>query len=319
MNGTATQDQRAPMPALAEVALQFALVFGAALAYFAVRGVTEGGVPEAVAHGFDLYAWERSLGIDVELWLQSLVLRHHWIVTLGNWVYIWGHWPVIAASLFWLHHGHRREYRRLRNGLFLSGAIGLVIFALYPVAPPRLVPLGIVDTVTDFSTSYRLLQPPALVNKYAALPSLHAGWNAIVGVVVFQLVRHPLARAAALTLPVLMSLAVVVTGNHYVLDVAAGIAVATTGLALASIIERRRPTSGAAPGPRPVALGPQLGQQAEVVEDHAVHAARRQPVDRGPVGRAPGPDRRCATAQSEHRRRIGDEALVHDHATRAHP
>lgn len=277
------------MPSWVEVLLQFALVFGAALLYFAVRGLTEGGVGTAVNHGVDLFAFERRLGLDLEAGVQALVLDHRWIVTLANWVYIWGHWPVIGVALWWLHRRHHGPYLVLRNALFVSGAIGLVIFALYPVAPPRLTPLSIVDTVTSYSTSYRVLQPPALVNKYAALPSLHAGWNVIVGIVLFGLVRNPLGRAAAVILPVLMCLAVVATGNHYVVDVVAGVALALVGLWLSSALFGERAHWSVARGP---SLSPQRTDQRQVVEDHAVDARRRETVDAGAVRGAPRPHER---------------------------
>lgn len=275
-----------------EVALQFALVTGAALLYFAVRGITEGGVARAVAHSLDLFDLERHLGLDLEAGAQTLVLDHRWLVTLANWVYIWGHWPVIGVSLFWLHHRHRGAYRVLRNGLFVSGAIGLVIFAVYPVAPPRLAPLSIVDTVTSYSTSYRVLQPPALVNKYAALPSLHAGWNVIVGIVVFRMVRNPFGRVVAVLLPTLMCLAVVATGNHYVVDVLVGLAVALVGLGLADMafgdLGRRSATGGEA-------LVDEHPDQLEIVEDQAVDADGDEPVDGRPIARTPRPHE-CSAA-----------------------
>ena len=91
--------------------------------------------------------------------------------------------------------GHRRHddvarlapparFLRLRNAMMVSGAIGLIVFASYPVAPPRLRGLGLVDTVTSSSTAYRVLQPPAFVNQYAAMPSLHSGWDLLVGIAI---------------------------------------------------------------------------------------------------------------------------------------
>ncbi len=66
----------------------------------------------------------------------------------------------------------------------ISGAVGMVIFATCPVAPPRMVDAGLVDTVTEHSSAYRLLEPPALVNQYAAMPSLPAGWDLLVGIAI---------------------------------------------------------------------------------------------------------------------------------------
>jgi len=220
------------------IATQFALVFAAALAYFGVRGLTEGSEATAVSHAQGLLSMERWLNVDIEAGLQSLVIDHRWIVTLANWAYIWGHWPVITATLVWLYRKHRPDYFLLRNAMFISGAIGLVIFALLPVAPPRLLPSGYVDTVTNLSTSYRVLQPPQLINEFAAVPSLHVGWNLLVGVMIFRAAKHTRLRYLAIASPVLMATAVVLTANHYITDVVVGMAVALTGLAIAFASQR---------------------------------------------------------------------------------
>jgi hypothetical protein len=232
---------------IAEPVAQLLLMLAAALTYFGVRGITETGRDTAVAHAHNVVTFERHFGFDVEAWLQARTVDHHAIVTLVNWIYIWGHWPVIIATLVWLHREHRDTYRLLRNAMFISGAIGLVVFATYPVAPPRLAELGFVDTVTEHSNSYRVLQPPALVNKYAALPSLHVGWNFLVGVIVSDRVSRRWLRRIALLSPLLMYTAVVLTGNHYIIDGIVGTAVAAIGLALArrlgrSQIEAPRPS-----------------------------------------------------------------------------
>jgi len=215
-----------------ELARQVAVVGLAVLLYFGVRGLTQADVETAVANGFDVLAFERRLGLDHEHWAQGLIVGRPRLTMVWNWIYIWGHWPVIAGTLLWLHRSDRRAYLVLRNALCLSGAIGLVIFARYAVAPPRLMPLGLVDTVTEQSTSYRVLQPPALVNRYAAVPSLHVGWNLLIGVALWRACRRRLIRAVAVAGPVLMAIAVVVTANHYVVDGIAGAAVALTGWAL---------------------------------------------------------------------------------------
>lgn len=221
-----------------EVARQFVLISGAALIYFGVRGLTEGNVHEAVERGRAILEAEAAIGLDIEAGVQTLFGATRVLTTLANWVYIWLHWPVIIVTLFWLHHRHRRDYYLLRNAMFVSGAIGLVIFALWPVAPPRLVGLGFVDTVTDLSTSYRVLQPPALVNRYAAVPSLHVGWNVLVGVTLWRVSSNRAVRVFAVASPLLMAVAVVATANHYVLDGCVGTAVALVGLWGAHRIER---------------------------------------------------------------------------------
>jgi hypothetical protein len=212
---------------------QAVVVVAAVLAYFGVRGLTQSDAATAEANARDVVALERALGLDVEASLQEAIVHQDTIVTLANWVYIYGHWPVVALSLGVLFATAPDRFRLLRNAMFASGAIGLVIFALYPVAPPRFGVLDVLDTVTDRSSSYRTLQPPGLINRYAAVPSLHFGWNLLVGIVLWRTTRNPAVRAFALAMPVLMAWAVVVTGNHYVVDVIAGGLVALAGLAIA--------------------------------------------------------------------------------------
>ncbi len=70
------------------------------------------------------------------------------------------------------------------------------------------------------------------MNKYAAMPSLHAGWNLLAGIAIYRASRRSALRAISLAGPVSMTLAVVLTANHYVLDVVVGEMVALIGLFL---------------------------------------------------------------------------------------
>lgn len=212
---------------------QTMLIALAVFAYFAVRALTETDHAAAVHNAERLLSLQGVVAMNVEDRVQAWIIDHDRIVTLTNWIYIYGHWPVIVITLAWLYWRARPHFRILRNAMFISGAIGLIIFALYPVAPPRLGVLDMVDTVAERSTSYRTLQPPGIINRYAALPSLHVGWNLLVGIVLFQAVRHPAVRAVAVAMPILMAFAVVATANHYMIDVLAGAMVALAGLAVA--------------------------------------------------------------------------------------
>ena len=124
--------------------------------------------------------------------------------------------------MVWLVWRHRDAFRRLRDGMLVSGFLGMMVFVSYPVAPPRLFDLGLVDTVTESSEAYRYLQPPAFVNQYAAMPSLHAGWDLLVGLAILGAAATVGFKAVGVLMPVLMMWAVVATANHYVLDVVAG-------------------------------------------------------------------------------------------------
>lgn len=228
------------------------LVLAGVVVYFGVRGITVTDAQEALDHALHLVALEQSLGLYVEPSLQALVLGSDSIVAVMNWIYIWGHWPVITVVLLWLFFAHPDGYRRTRNAMLISGGVGLVIFAAFPVAPPRLADLGFIDTITEQSTAYRVLQPPAFVNQYAAMPSLHVGWDLLMGLAVYTYAQHRLLRAAGLALPVLMVSSVVLTANHYIIDAAGGAALVVASMLVARRIERRRDRRA---GPATVADG----------------------------------------------------------------
>ncbi len=213
----------------------------AALLYFIVRGLMHSQAAVAFNNADTLIALEQRLGLYHEPAMQGWITGSAWLTDLANRVYIFGHWPVIIATMLWLVFRHPAAFARYRSALLLSGAIGLVFFVLMPMAPPRfLVDYGFVDTVTQHSNAYRVLQPPSLTNPYAAMPSLHVGWNLLMGIAIVSQARHWLWRGFGMLMPLAMWLATVVTANHYLLDGLVGSVVALTGLVLAIAIERRR-------------------------------------------------------------------------------
>ncbi|MGH8866605.1 MAG: phosphatase PAP2 family protein [Actinomycetes bacterium] len=227
------------------------IVLGAVALYFGGRGITESARGPAVDHARGLVALEERTGLDWESWLQGLADGSHLAVDTMNWIYIWGHWPVIVATLLWLVLRHPDVYRRTRNAMVVSGAIGMVLFVAYPVAPPRLVPgLGLTDTVTEQSHAYRVLQPPGFTNQYAAFPSLHFGWDLLIGLAIAAAATHWLLRLVGYLLPALMALAVVATANHFVIDVLAGGLLALVGLVVAHRLEARKRPDGLVPTAR---------------------------------------------------------------------
>ena len=183
---------------------------------------------------------EQALGIAWEHGAQSVVLPHVLLLTLVNWLYIWGHWPVILVVAAWLYTSRRPAYVRLRNAMFLSGAVGFAFFAFLPVLPPRLLDPAFVDTVVERSHAYRALQPPSLTNEYAAMPSLHFGWNLLVGIALFSATRSLLLRALAVATPALMAFSVVATANHFVLDVVAGALLVLAAAGALALVGRLR-------------------------------------------------------------------------------
>jgi hypothetical protein len=250
------------------------LVAAGFLVYFGVRAVTQGSHVEAAEHARTLVSVERALGIYWEPSIQAAVTSHQALVTLANWVYIWGHWPLIAAVAVWLFTRHPEAFRRTRTAFFVSGAIGMVFFILFPAAPPRLLDDGFMDTVARYSHAYRALQPPSLVNRYAAFPSLHFGWDLLIGLALVANARSIAARALGVAMPVAMAIAVVMTANHWIIDVAAGAAIALLGLAIATRLTSDRPLT--------VGWGPPRNAAYTAIRGHPGRPQPRAP------GRVPG-------------------------------
>jgi membrane-associated phospholipid phosphatase len=223
---------------------QIALVGIAFLIYFGVRGLTAGDVAQAEANARSLVRVERAVGLAWEESLQAAIDGSTLLVNVANWVYIWGHLPLLAITAFWLYFRRTDRFLLFRDAVFISGLVGMVIFATFPMAPPRLGILEVLDTVTERSSSYRTLQPPALTNKYAAFPSLHFGWNLLLGMIMAVDARHIVVKLLWAATPVAMAFAVVATANHYVLDVVFGALVALLGYGAAIVLRRRNPGKG---------------------------------------------------------------------------
>jgi hypothetical protein len=251
-------------------------VFAAAyLTYFGVRAITQGDVGRAVGNALDLVRVERTLELDWESALQGVVVGEHALVDVANGMYIWGHWPLLIVGGVLLYHLGRREYRRLRNVVLISGGLGLLVFALFPVAPPRLAGIGLQDTITLHAGAYRSALPPALVNEYAAMPSFHAGWNLMLWIELFRASHNPLVRGFAVVMPATMAFAVIATANHYVLDVVGGAGAVLASFGLVTWLEVR--------------------ERRRTRLDRDVHTVRRGPPRRQRPGH-PAPRRSARTA-----------------------
>ena len=194
----------------------------AALAYFGVRYITQGTTDAAIANANRLLHIESLFALDFEAGIQSWALARSSIATAANAIYMWLHWPVIIGALIVAYKKWPHSFLRLRNAMIISGLVGLIIFAAFPVAPPRLLADGVfVDTITNNASTYRSLQSPSLVNEYAAVPSFHVGWNILL-VMALRPYLPRILRALAWISPILMTAAVVITANHYIVDAVIG-------------------------------------------------------------------------------------------------
>lgn len=215
----------------ATVAREVVLVAVAALLYSLVRGLTDDRVELAYANAERVMSLESDLGIFVEPEVQGAIVGSPLAVDLANAIYI-AYWPIVIGVAVWLLFARRAMFALYRNALLISGLFGLAIFAAFPLAPPRFAG-GFVDTIAAESAGYRSFNASALVNEYAAMPSMHFGWVLLVGIAISTLAANRVVRAAGVVLPLLMLGSIVVTGNHYLLDAVVGGVIVLAGLGLA--------------------------------------------------------------------------------------
>ncbi|HET8750937.1 MAG TPA: phosphatase PAP2 family protein [Gaiellaceae bacterium] len=216
------------------------LLAGLYLAGELARGIARGGEPTAEAHAETIVRLERSLHVFEEATIQQAA-RHVDLSAFLGYAYVSVHLAGTAAVLVWVYRRRRQAYTRLRNTLVLASALGVVGYAVFPTAPPRLAGLGIADTVSA-ATSVNLDSAfvSSLYNPYAAVPSMHIGFSLIVGLAVVRLARRPLWRVAGAAYPVLVLFVIVATGNHFFFDAAAGAAVAVIALVGITLAPRLR-------------------------------------------------------------------------------
>ena len=211
------------------------------VAYTAARWVFTGDVSQAQAHAQWVMAREREFGLAIEASVQHMVGAGLLTWFLSN-VYLAAQLVVLPVSLVWLYRGHRQVYRALRNTILATWLIAVPIYAIFPVAPPRLADAGIVDTVSEQAGFALTGHSTLFYNPLAAVPSLHVGFAFAIGIASAGVVRAPWARALTLAWGPLVSLAVVATGNHYLFDIAAGLIVTAVGYVTTRPIGRRPPS-----------------------------------------------------------------------------
>ncbi len=206
--------------------------------YQFVRGAVHGKADAAFDNAAYVIRIEQRLGIFHEASLQQWILPRAWIVDFFNYLYIWGHLPVIIAVALWLYTRHRDNYALFRNAFLISGLIALIGFTTIPLAPPRFMPeFGFKDTIIN-AQSYYAFQNPKIVNQYAAMPSLHFGWDLLIAIAIGYNVRGWWLRLLAVFMPFVMLAGIVLTANHYFLDAAAGALVSLAGLGIAVMLRR---------------------------------------------------------------------------------
>ncbi len=227
-------DYAALPPLRIEVLLLTALYAG----YAAARTLVDQAPAQALRNGRAVLHVERLLGLDVERAAIDWLVQWTWLSVSASYAYAALHYVITLAVLVWLYVRHPPHYRLARSVLVATTSLALICYWALPTAPPRLLSDEYVDVLAATApwgwwgaaaSAPRGLA--SLTNQYAALPSMHVGWALWAGAAVALLAPRQPVRLVAAGYPLLVSVVVVVTGNHYVLDAVAGaVAVCVTAL-----------------------------------------------------------------------------------------
>jgi hypothetical protein len=206
--------------------------------YDAITNLAPLRLHAALTHAEGLLSVERSLHIDPELALDRWLAHHHTLALIASDYYDNAHFVVTLGLLGWLWCQRADLYRRLRTSLVLVNLLGFIVFWRYPVAPPRMLASDGFKDVVASTHAFGGWHTGALAshaNQVAAMPSLHIAWAVWCALAVWQIAERLWVRWLGVLYACLTTLAVLATGNHFVLDVVGGLgAMALAALAAAA-------------------------------------------------------------------------------------
>jgi len=227
---------------------ELAMFVGAYVLYNAGRWVTAGEIGPATDNAHWIWRAEQTLGVAVEHTVQN-GLQGGVSMWLLSHVYLAAQLVVLPGALVYLYRRAPAMYRRLRGTVLATWMLSIPIYAAFPVAPPRLAGLGFADSVSAHGAVSMTGRSSMFYNELAAVPSLHCGFAVAIGIALAAAAKHRWSKALCLLWGPVICVTVMATGNHYVFDVAAGLAVSAAGYAIGRALELRpmwRPVAGVA-------------------------------------------------------------------------
>jgi hypothetical protein len=231
-----------------DIIRQVGLFVGAYVLYGLVRAVVYGSAADPGYKPFGdamkIIDLERVLHVFVEPSIQSWAMSKHWLIDFADWSYLNAHYVVTLGALLFIYLRRNDSFYSVRNTFMIAMAIALIGYAVYPTAPPRLMPeWGFTDTIRQFTgVTVERGASSAFLNIYAAVPSIHVCFAVIVGWPMVRLVRSWPARVAWGVYPFWITFVVIATGNHYFTDVFLGALTAAVSMLLAEqLLARARP------------------------------------------------------------------------------
>ncbi len=216
------------LPAVRRAGFEIALIGILYVFYVVTRTFASTAFAPARGRALDILTFEKSWRIDIESWLNGVFMKHDWIGVVSSYWYATTHYLVTLGVLIWLYR-RGALYITARRALVLASLIGLAFYLLMPTAPPRLVQGGYHDILSLHSHigwwSQNGSAPKGMgniTNELAAFPSLHAGWSLWVAIVLIMAGVPKIVQGIGLAYAFMMSVVIVGTGNHWVVDAVVG-------------------------------------------------------------------------------------------------
>ena len=228
---------------------QLILFGGAYYLYRLVRGVADGEVTTAFSHARWIVNLERGLHLFFEPTLQTWTVGKAWLIHVSDLTYVNAHFGITLGFLIWLYFMRNDAFYFVRNMFMVAMGMALLLYVLYPTAPPRYMPeWGFTDTVGDFFGQSASHSASVLYNPYAAMPSMHVAFALMIGLTGVKLVKWRAGKVLWALYPLFIAFVVIVTANHFWLDAAVGAVVAAISAYVSAALARARPDAWAFAG-----------------------------------------------------------------------
>lgn len=141
--------------------------------------------------------------------------------------------PLVFGFILW--NRSPENYRKYTVALLITSYTALITFLAYPSAPPWfginaeriLFQMDGVIGVPLYATIYAFIEP----NPFAAIPSLHAAYAWVVSLYAVKIKR--IKALPILIFPLGVWFSAVYLGEHYIIDIVAGVTYATVAYFLA--------------------------------------------------------------------------------------
>ncbi len=213
--------------------LFFYLIYSFARNQFGSASVSPGKAFENAEKIIDL---EKSIGTFKELQIQEFFIDWKWFIQFWNVFYGTFHFGVTIFALVWLYIKFPSKYSRQRSFLLSSTGSALIGFSLFPLMPPRLLSncgdfgaclsntYPFIDTLSEIGGlwSFDSGTMQKVSNQFAAMPSLHFAWSFWCTLALYPILKSQKTKILISIYPLATTFSVIVTANHYWVDLVGG-------------------------------------------------------------------------------------------------